>query len=92
MDVFAGLGVVGVILVAWGTISVGAALIIWTTLVASKGLKPAESQRVAPLDRPATEASRSFPENVASQPRLVIAISPGTSGEPRSAVVAGRHD
>lgn len=38
MEFFLGLGVVGSILLIWGTLSVCIAVVIWTCLVASKGL------------------------------------------------------
>ncbi len=54
MELFSGFGLVGIILGAWGTMSVAAALVIWATLVASKGLRPAEPHRTAAMERSVT--------------------------------------
>lgn len=52
MEMFSGFGIVGLIALVWGALSLGAGLVIWAALIASKGLRPAvKAQPLPALER-----------------------------------------
>ncbi len=69
MEFFSGLGIVGLIALTWGTISLGIGFVIWACLVASKRLRPGESEPA--MSAPIPQVVLSFQRP--TKPRLPVA-------------------
>lgn len=61
MDFLSGFGIATVILMVWGGLTVGAALIIWAALIASSGLNTNRRQHIPPTaGLPSQTSSRQY--------------------------------
>ena len=85
MELFTGFGLVGIIALVWGGLSLGAGLVIWAVLVASKGLRPEakEQPRVANRLRPAAKdqpRATSDPTAISNDERVAPVFSHINSG------------